>query len=126
MAFILHIDDDPTLRALIFDMLSALGFEADSAASFAEGLDRAKRRKPDLIILDVMMPLKDGYTGCRELRQDPSFKDVPVIMLTALDKLPDVERAFAAGANDFMTKPILMNTLKVKINKHLAPKPAGD
>lgn len=125
MPFILHIDDDPTLRALIFDMLSALGFEADSAASFAEGLDRARRRKPDLIILDVMMPIKDGFTGCRELRLDPNFKDVPVIMLTALDKLPDVERAFAAGANDYMTKPVLMNTLKAKVLKQLAKKPTS-
>ncbi|MBI4349670.1 MAG: response regulator [Elusimicrobia bacterium] len=119
MAFILHIDDDPTIRALMFDMLSALGYECDSASSFAEGLERARRRKPDLIILDVMMPVKDGFTGCRELRQDPELKIVPVIMLTALDKLPDVERAFAAGANDFMTKPVLMNALKAKVEKNL-------
>ena len=70
MPFILHIDDDPTLRALVFDMLTALGFEADSAASYAEGLERAKRRKPDLIILDVMIPVKDGFNACREFRQD--------------------------------------------------------
>lgn len=122
MAFILHIDDDPTLRALLFDMLSALGYECDSAASFAEGLDRARRRKPDLIILDVMMPETDGFTGCRQLRQDPELKAVPVIMLTALDRLPDVERAFAAGANDFMTKPIPMHALKAKLEKNLAKK----
>ena len=123
MAFILHIDDDPTLRSLLFDMLTALGFEADSAASFNEGLERARRRKPDIIILDVMMPVKDGFTGCRELRRDPALKDVPIIMLSALDKLPDVERAFAAGASDYITKPVLMNTLKLKLAKHLPPKP---
>lgn len=122
MAFILHIDDDPGIRSLLFDLLAALGLQSDSAASFPEGLARARAKKPDLIILDVMMPGVDGFTGCRALREDPALKAVPVVMLTALDNLADVEKAFAAGANDYLTKPIRIQALKLKLEKHLPKK----
>lgn len=125
MPFILHIDDDAALSRVMAEALESLGYRTDRALTFADGLARAREKKPDLILLDVMMPSVDGYTGCAQLKSDPVLKDVPVILLTALDKLEHVERAFKAGACDFISKPVGLAKLKAKLAKHLPVGPPG-
>lgn len=120
--YILHIDDEPSIRFLIVDLLEHLGYSCVSTPSAKEGLQQARKQTPILVMIDAMMPEVDGYSTCRELRADPKFKDVPIIMLTALDRMDQVERAFSAGANDYLIKPLDMARLKAKLAKVLGPK----
>ncbi|MCX5788521.1 MAG: response regulator [Elusimicrobia bacterium] len=115
--YVLHIDDEPPIRSMVADMLEALGYEAGSASSVAEGLKLAGERKPDLIIMDVMMPGVDGYEGCRRFRAIEAFREVPILMLSALGSRQDQERARQAGANDFLVKPIGMAAFKAKLEQ---------
>jgi diguanylate cyclase (GGDEF)-like protein/PAS domain S-box-containing protein len=103
---ILLVDDDTTVRSLLGNVLCASGFEVVEAPDGATGLDLAQKSAPDLVILDVMMPGRDGYDTCVDLRALPEFADVPVLMLTGLDDVHSFRRAFDVGATDFATKPI--------------------
>ncbi|MBI4425329.1 MAG: response regulator [Elusimicrobia bacterium] len=120
--YVLHIEDDWDTRNLLQDMLKAFGYEYIGAASVEEGLKAARSRIPALILLDTMMPFMDGYAGCKLLRADAQLKDIPIIMLTALQRMADVEKAFSAGANDYLVKPVNPARLKEKVGKFLPPK----
>ncbi|HWU38072.1 MAG TPA: response regulator [Candidatus Acidoferrum sp.] len=102
---ILCVDDDPLMHNLLSNLLKQHGFQVSLATNGAEGLERARRRPPDLIVLDIMMPGMDGFEVCRQLRQDPRLRTIPVIVLTAMESSKLNEQAFAVGADVCMTKP---------------------
>ena len=105
-AVILIVDDDPVMRIAVTKVLNSTGYDVIEADSGQRGLDAFYAHCPDLVLLDVMMPDLDGYTVCRTIREQEIHQQVPVIMLTGLNELAATERAFHAGASDFITKPI--------------------
>jgi len=102
---ILIIDDEPSARTTLEALLFREGYELVFASNGAEGLEKAAQVKPDLILLDVMMPDMDGFEVCRRLRADPHLAEVPVIMVTALDDRRSRLQGIEAGADDFVSKP---------------------
>ncbi len=105
MQTILVVDDELNIRNILDFSLNAEGFNVVSASSGAEALDVAAKRKPDLIILDVMMPNGDGFSTCEKLKEDSDTKNIPVIMLTARTDREDRARATEVGADIYITKP---------------------
>lgn len=123
---VLHIDDEPDIRALIRFSLEAIGVEVLSAADGPSGLKLAAKLKPDLVLLDIRMPTIDGFETCASLRKLPSMKGVPILMLTALSQLKDVERAMGEGADGYVIKPVEVPKLREKVAEALglpAPSP---
>jgi diguanylate cyclase (GGDEF)-like protein/PAS domain S-box-containing protein len=103
---ILVVDDDRFMRECAKDTLEAEGFAVDLAANGTEALDRCESLRPGLIILDVQMPIVDGLSTCQELRRRYPHHPIPVLIVTASEDPLSVERAFAAGATDFISKPV--------------------
>jgi diguanylate cyclase (GGDEF)-like protein len=103
---ILVVDDDPGARRLTRATLTRAGFDVVEAQDGQRALDAVRAHAPDLVLMDVSMPVMDGFTSCVELRKLPGGGRVPVIMLTGLEDVESIERAFEVGASDFITKPI--------------------
>jgi diguanylate cyclase (GGDEF)-like protein/PAS domain S-box-containing protein len=103
---ILIVDDDAGGRRLTRATLMRAGFETSEAADGAQALEAMRELLPDLVLMDVSMPVMDGFTCCAELRKLPGGQRVPVVMMTGLDDVQSIERAFEVGATDFITKPI--------------------
>ncbi|MGH7394846.1 MAG: response regulator, partial [Candidatus Methylomirabilales bacterium] len=103
---VLIIDDEAFIRTVIGDTLAASGFEVFTAKNGLEGIEQARRERPDVIILDVMMSGIDGYETCRRLKGEESTKDIAVMMLTALENEKLNTRAFQAGAAWTITKSL--------------------
>ena len=116
---ILIIDDERITVELAQVILESHDFEVVCAYDGEEGLKVARAEKPDLILLDILLPKKDGFDVCEELRSDHNFKDVCILMFTAKGLSQDVERGYEVGANDYIVKPFSGNDLVVKIKKHL-------
>jgi class 3 adenylate cyclase len=105
-AKILVVDDTPSNVKLLADVLGAKGYRVVTAATGAEALEMVERERPDLVLLDVMMPGMSGYDVCRKLRANPATTMLPVVMVTALDPGQERVKGIEAGADDFLTKPI--------------------
>jgi DNA-binding response OmpR family regulator len=103
---ILIIDDDSAHRLVARNALEQAGFVVEEAKDGEQGFFAVLRTRPDLVLLDVMMPKFDGYEFCAELRRDPEFMNLPVLMVTALDDFESINRAFEVGATNFVTKPV--------------------
>ena len=116
---ILLIDDDPDIRRIIHARLVNDGFEVLMAESGEVGLRVAADRKPDLILLDWMMPEMDGIMVLEALKNDDNTAMIPVIMLTGKGKMDDLEVALAAGAANYVTKPIDLGQLSRQATKEL-------
>lgn len=115
MTRILVADDDPDILELVCYKLEQSGYEIISVPDGAEAIRSAKENKPDLMILDVMMPFYSGIDVTIEMRSDANLKDVPIILLTAKSMEQDTERGFAAGATDYMTKPFSPRELLLRV-----------
>ncbi len=102
---ILVIDDDPQTRALVAALLQPAGYTVREAPDGVRGIEAADAAPPDLVLLDVQMPGMDGYEVCRQLRQAPCTRQVPVVMLTATDDVALNRKAYAAGAHACIPKP---------------------
>jgi signal transduction histidine kinase/CheY-like chemotaxis protein len=113
-AVALVIDDDPAVRDLAERFLTKEGYRSVLAATAEQGLDLAREMRPDVIILDVLLPGRDGFEALRRLKDDPELRDIPVVMLTMLD---DKRRALALGAADFLVKPVERLTLVEAVNR---------
>jgi len=114
---VLLIDDDADLRKLIKVTLEfTAGWSVTTAADGAAGLEEARRQRPDAIVLDVMMPVMDGYEVCRHLKQDPALAPIPVVLLTAR-KEQDEERLRASGAAGVVLKPFDPEALAGRIRE---------
>ena len=114
-ARILIVDDDPAFRLTTEQALRAEGFVIDQAGGGEQALRRIAHRTPDLILLDAVMDGIDGFQTCRELRSLPAGAELPVLMVTALDDVASMERAFQAGATGFTTKPVSYPALVQRI-----------
>jgi len=112
---ILVVDDVADNRAVALDMLSQLGFETGAAASGTDALEKAQALRPDLILMDLVMPGMDGLETTRRLRQLPDFEAAPIIMLSASASASDQEQSCQAGANAFLAKPIECERLMAQI-----------
>ncbi|NHZ72621.1 MAG: response regulator, partial [Aquificales bacterium] len=116
---ILIIDDDAPSLKVLMNYLQDLGYKTLVARSGERGWEVARRRVPDLILLDVMMPGIDGFETCRRLKENETTKDIPVIFLTALPSTSDKIKGFEAGAVDYITKPIQNQEVSIRIHTHL-------
>ena len=119
MSRILVAEDNPMNRELIREMLEARGYEMVEAATGLEALERMDRATPDLVLLDVQMPVLDGYGVIRRLRDDKRFTRLPVVGLTAYAMRGDREKALAAGFTSYVTKPIDFAVLTGEIERLL-------
>lgn len=104
MPKILIVEDDPILLKTLREFLSAEKFEVLCAADGEEGVRAAKSEKPDLILLDIILPKKDGYEVIKEIKSDPQVQNVPIILLTNLGGIHDVEKALKLGATTYLIK----------------------
>lgn len=105
-ASILVVDDHEQNLELLQAYLEDIGCRVRTARDGVEAMREVRREQPDLIVLDVMMPRMSGFQVCSELKGDPETRDIPVVMVTALSDVGDVERAVESGADDFLTKPV--------------------
>ena len=108
---VLAVDDIPMNLLLISKILSRLNITIKTAANGKEALEFIAQEKPSLVLLDLMMPEIDGYEVLRRLRNDPETKDLRVVILSALNSNEDIVKGFNLGANDFITKPIILEKL---------------
>lgn len=108
---VLAVDDIPLNLLLIQKMLSKMNFKVSTASNGRIALDAIAKEKPDLILLDLMMPEIDGFEVIRRLRENPETADIRIVILSALNSSDDIVKGFNLGANDFITKPIIMEKL---------------
>jgi len=117
---ILVVDDDPRLLHVVSMYLSIEGYDVDTAPNGEEGLQHLEAQRPDLVILDVMMPGIDGLEACRRIKSNPETRQIPVVLFTALSRTDDVESGRAAGANRFINKPFSLIGLGAVIRSFLS------
>ena len=103
---VLVVDDNPQNTELVQAYLESLPVEIASAVDGVEAMQAAERFRPDLILLDVMMPRMSGFEVCQKIKSNPALRDTVVIMVTALHEVGDFERAVECGCDDFLTKPV--------------------
>ena len=108
---VLAVDDIPLNLLLVQKMLARYNFQIRTAANGQQALDAVAEKKPDLILLDLMMPGIDGYEVIRRLRESPKTADIRIVILSALNSNEDVVKGFNLGANDYIVKPIIMEKL---------------
>lgn len=123
---ILVVDDERSLVEVLAANLEREGFEVLTAFDGQDGLRQARVKLPDLIVLDLMLPVKPGLEVCRELRADPRTRDIPIIMVTAKAEETDELVGFAMGADDYVTKPYRMKVLVQRVKKELRQRRGGD
>lgn len=114
--YVLLVDDDPDMVETLCLMLESEGYEVGKAYDGVEGEESIRQRRPDVLVLDVMMPRKNGYTLCAELKKDSATRDIPVILLTAVgEAVPSTTYSHANGmateADDYIPKPVDGQTL---------------
>lgn len=118
-ARILVVDDEPDVVSLVKRTLLAEGFEVLEAFDGIAALDLAAKERPDLVLLDIMMPMMSGYEVCEELKRDPDTQDIPVICLTSAHTPEARAQGFKAGADEVVTKPFLPAELVAQIRRRL-------
>jgi len=115
MSIILIVDDEPSARETLTAMLEGQDYRLELAANGPQALDMAESLRPDLILLDVMMPAMDGFEVCRRIRSTPQLAEVPIIILTALDDHASLMTGIESGADDFLTKPVNRQELVARV-----------
>jgi DNA-binding response OmpR family regulator len=117
---VLLIDDEEEMVEMVSVSLSAAGYAMTTAFESLQGIEKAKNEKPDLILLDIMMPGMDGYEICRRLKALEETKNIPVIFFTAMGNVDLEEKVFAVCGRDFIRKPFEPEELLEKIKKALS------
>ena len=112
---ILVVDDDLVTQMVLSVRLEVNGYDVITAPDGEEGLKKAKEENPDLLVLDLMMPKMNGYEVCRMLKFDDQYKNIPIIVLSALDQQEEREKAVESGADAVFIKPFDLELLLVKI-----------
>jgi len=120
VALIVVADDDGDIRDLVEFKLTTLGHQIVTVADGSSAVDACRTTRPDLAVLDVMMPGLTGLEAVRELRSNPALKDIPVILLTARAQQSDVQTGFDCGADDYITKPFSPKELASRVEALLA------
>lgn len=116
---ILVADDEPNIVLSLEFLMQQAGFEVRTVGDGDAALAAMEREAPDLVLLDVMMPKMDGYEVCQTIRQNPAWKNVRIVMLTAKGRDVEREKGLAMGADDYVTKPFATQELVAKVNEIL-------
>ena len=116
---ILVVEDDPDARKVLSLILKLDGFEVSTVSGGREAIDSIRAAAPDLVLLDVMMPDLDGYEVCRSIRSEPATRLIPIVMLSGKADRESVVRGLAAGANEFLAKPIKPSSLTKQLRAAL-------
>lgn len=116
---ILIVDDVPVNNLLVEKMLGRYKFNMRSVCNGKECMDAVETEKPNLILLDLMMPVMDGFQVLKEIKGKPELADIKVIVLSALNTNEDIVKAYNLGANDFITKPIILEKLINSVSNQL-------
>jgi len=116
---ILLADDEEDIKTVVKMLLESHGYEVATAFDGLDTLDKAKTEKPDLILLDIMMPVLNGFEVCKRLKEDQETADIPIIMLSAAAHADSVEKGLSAGAKDYIIKPFEPETLLQKVKETL-------
>lgn len=118
---ILAVDDDATALGALRQILTQRGYDVAISGSGEEALEWLTERTPDLVILDVAMPGLSGFETCRRIRQDPRFRETPVVFLTAKGLLADMAEGLDAGSDLYLIKPVLASKLVALVAMFLSP-----
>ncbi len=116
---VLIVDDDPNLIKSLGFVFQREGYDFDTAADGEEALTKVKELEPGVILLDIMMPLKNGYEVCEEVKNTPDLSDIHVVILSAKSQEADRKRGLEAGADEFITKPFSPQTIVTKVKQLL-------
>ena len=118
---ILIADDEPSIVTAVEFLLRREGFEVETARDGTEALERIAASRPDLVVLDVMMPQKSGYEVCRTIREREEWRDIKIIMLSAKGRDAEVTRGMSLGADVYVTKPFSPRELMGRVRALLEP-----
>jgi two-component system, cell cycle response regulator DivK len=102
---ILVVEDQDDLRAILRDFLTASGYDIIEAADGGEGVAKAQSERPDLVLMDIQLPVLDGYEATRQIKADPNLKAIPIIAISSFAMKGDEEKARASGCDHYVTKP---------------------
>ena len=112
---ILHVEDNEDNRQIVRDLFQFKGYSVIEAVDGEEGIKKAKESKPHIILMDIQLPRMNGYEATRLIKSDPDLKDIPIIVITSYALSGDDQKAFDAGANDYMAKPYSPGQLLQKV-----------
>jgi two-component system cell cycle response regulator DivK len=119
MKHILVVEDQEDNRQILRDLLTNAGFEMTEAVNGEEALAEVAKQRPDLILMDIQLPVMDGYEATRRIRTNPDLKSVPIIAVTSYALAGDETKALAAGCDAYVTKPFSPRQLLAKIREYL-------
>src|SRR5476651_1760933 len=111
-ATIMIVDDSATNRMILEEMVQELGHKPETAVNGKEGLDKIRKKMPDVLLLDIMMPIMNGYQVLEALKADPATRNLPVLVISAVDEMESVLQCIKNGAEDYLPKPLNMLLLK--------------
>ena len=117
---VLVVEDQPDSRQIIRDMLAPTDYEITEAENGEEALAAITQQRPDLILMDVQMPIMDGYTATRRIKADAALRSIPIIAVTSYALSDEEKKARAAGCDDYVSKPFSPRQLLAKIRQHLS------
>jgi two-component system, cell cycle response regulator DivK len=117
---ILVVEDQPDNRRILRDLLGNAGYELVEAETGEEALTALEAQRPDLILMDIQLPVMNGYEATRRIRSNPELKSIPIIAVTSYALAGDEAKALAVGCNAYVTKPFSPRALLAKVQEHLA------
>ena len=117
---ILVVEDQPDNRQIIRDMLAPTDYEITEAENGEQALTAIAKQRPDLILMDIQLPVMDGYTATRQIKADPPFRSIPIIAVTSYALSGEEKKARAAGCDDYVPKPFSPRQLLGKIRQYLS------
>ena len=116
---ILVVEDQEDNRQILRDLLGSADYEMDEAENGQEALDAVAKQRPDLILMDIQLPIMDGYEATRRIKANPAYKDIPIIVVTSYALSGDEGKARDAGCDAYVTKPYSPKQLLAKMNEYL-------
>jgi CheY-like chemotaxis protein len=123
MAKILIVEDHPDMRELLIRQIEAMGMTPIAARHGAEAVQKALAEKPNLILMDILMPVLNGLEATKILRSNPATRSIPILAATALFFEPEILKCIHAGCNDYLTKPFTFHQLRRKVQGWISPEP---
>ncbi|MET0071359.1 MAG: response regulator [Candidatus Thiodiazotropha sp.] len=118
---ILIVDDEPNIVLSVEYLMKREGYEVVTASDGQEAMEKISESPPDLLILDVMMPRKNGFEVCREIRADPALSTMPILILSAKGREAEIKKGISLGADGYITKPFSTHDLVDRVNQLLQP-----